>query len=605
MKKDLRGRAALRQSAELAPLADAPAFETLDVADLRKLAELIRDYASGDIAGVSIETAGAFGGTSRHRFQCALRALRALAGDNHPATRAVDAAKRRLQHSRPRGQRSSDHRPREVILAAAHWTSFRDLAGTGTMPLMQLRAVDRFLAFCARHGRHGGEVADFIDFVADQKSSMLLRTLRDGLEHLLTAAHPAVFNAETARSRKEAERLARVRPAKGRRTGNAPTVSVPYAALPADWRHMLDRLRTGKRVRGRKQAPKSVDNMTTAARQLVWAARNAGLSDALSLATVRAYDRALEARATRATSRHILFTALGTLAFFLGSDDDLRADLRDLAAYYERRSLAHVKVKEGRLADLPDLKRIFEKANKLLDDAATTRDRARQTTLYVDAAALAFLSLIPLRNADTRLCWGRHIIYIGEDDPAAWGLEAHDAPLHYYLDLRTSKRDEALAGPLAPILTPFLDAVLLRGRDARLLDQIRREAMATRAPVFPKSTGAARSVSGLSARWRAQLGTGASISRTRIHELLGALGEEGVRAALALCAQASPRTAAWYQPRALAARQMRESQEMIDALIDEAVTGEGEAIEFPGPGALSGLWTGFPDASGLDKTTLR
>ena len=50
--------------------------------------------------------------------------------------------------------------------------------------------------------------------------------------------------------------------------------------------------------------------------------------------------------------------------------------------------------------------------------------------------------------------------------------------------------------------------------------------------------------------------------------MLGNLGEHGVRAALALCAQRSPRTAKWYQASALARRHMLGSQEMIAALPD-------------------------------------
>ena len=54
------------------------------------------------------------------------------------------------------------------------------------------------------------------------------------------------------------------------------------------------------------------------------------------------------------------------------------------------------------------------------------------------------------------------------------------------------------------------------------------------------------------------------------------MGESGVRAALALCAQHSPRTEVWYQAEALAARRMSESQEMLQGLLD--LSEEDEAL---------------------------
>jgi hypothetical protein len=90
MKKALRGREALRSSVELTAFAGHPGFNDVKVADLRKLAELL-EFA-GAVNRITIETAADFGGTSRHRLQCARRALEMLAGKNHPATIAVAAA---------------------------------------------------------------------------------------------------------------------------------------------------------------------------------------------------------------------------------------------------------------------------------------------------------------------------------------------------------------------------------------------------------------------------------------------------------------------------------------------------------------------------------
>ena len=568
MKKDLRDREALTGAPELVDVAESPAFASVKVEDLRKLAELVRDYSGGSLASISLESATAFGGTSRHRFQCAQRALRALVGTDHPATRAVSAALRNHGVANRKGSRHRDDRTREAILHGTRWTPFLEIDATRTMPMDELRALDRFLAFCETSGR-GTEPQDFLVFVSERNSSMLLRTLRGGLEKLLTPAHPAIMAVEQARSLKEADRYRRRKPEQPQDNEARPLeVSVPRNQLPADWLRVLDTLLAGKRYRGKKLAPKTVKSMTGAACQFVRAARESRLPDEVSLDTIKAYDRALEGRGVRASSRAILFASLRSLAKRLGLADELLADLQDLVGHYERAAKGDMKVKESRLADLPDLQEIFDRANKLLDLAPKTMDRRKRTTLYVDAAALPFLSLIPLRNHDTCLLWGQHILYIGDDDPADWGLEDHDEPVFYYLDLRTSKTDSALSGPLSPILTPFLDALILRGQDERMLPDLRDAIMKARAPVFPKSNGAARNVHSLSGRWRKHLGTGSIISRTRIHTLLGGLGEHGTRAALALCAQRSPRTAKWYQAESLAGRRMLESQDMISGLIE-------------------------------------
>jgi hypothetical protein len=565
MRKDLRAREALRVCTALAEFGHLDAFDDVAIADLRKLAELIE--TAGGLAGVTIELAAAFGGTSRHRLQVSRRALSVLVGDEHPATRAVAAALTILQHGRRKGTHHRDNRTRDAVLHGQHWAAFRNLPGASTTSLDGLRAVDRYLSFCSEQGMPGGEVASFLAFVGDKDSSMLLRTLRDGLEGLLTAAHPAVTAAEEARSLKEGERSRRRKPL-------APAAppplrpldfSVPEADLPVAWRDAVGRRAA---ARGKKNKGLSAERTLYAARQLLWAARQVRLPDELSLPTLQAYDAALETRGVAATSRTILFRSILHLGGLIGAERELLDDLEELVGHYLREAGGTVKRKESKLAVMPSFAAIFDKANELLDSAAAMTDRRRKLTLYVDAAALAFLSFIPLRNQDTMLQWGRHVSWIADEDPAELGLEEHPERLGYYIDLRTNKTGEGLHGPLAPILTPFLDGLILQGRDDRLLPQLRQRAMAAQAPVFPKTMGRPRTARSLSDRWRANIGVGSGISRTRIHTLLGAMGERGVRAALALCAQRSPRTAKWYQAQALAGRLMSDSQEMTVGLVE-------------------------------------
>lgn len=579
MGRDLRGRKELRTSNELAEVVACPEFGNVAVMDLRQLAELIRDHAGGSLAGISPEAVYAFAGTSRHKYQCTQRALRQLVGKQHAATKAVETARSlhgQKKRRRP-GARYRDDRPRSAILMHPRWQD-QDIRGTAEiMPIMELRAVDRFGVFCEAQGVSGESIEDFLAFVADKESSMLLRTLREGLEKLYTPAHPAIALVERARGIKEKQRLARLTDKKAAapsRTArlSPDRVSLPKTHLPDDWREALGDLAMGRQVRSVRLGPRSVETVCYTAQQLGWSARKAGLPIEMNVEAIKAYDRDLRGRENRASSRQIHFSALLALGRALGVDADLLHHLSQAATRCGRLAKAEVKLKEARLDGLPALKEIFALANRLLDEASVITDRRRLVTLRCDAGALALLSLAPLRNEDTLLKWGEHLFYVEGLNP----IEPDSPQAGYYrLDLSTSKTGAPLSGPLAPILTPFLDVLVLQGRHEALLPWIRQDAMLRHDPVFPKANGEMRRPGCLSARWRHHVGTGSIISRTRVHTLLGMMGERGVQAALALCAQASPRTAAWYQAEALGNRQMAKSQELIDGLLGEDLPSNG------------------------------
>lgn len=573
MRKDPRDRSELRMSDELAEVAALPEFDEVNVIDLRQLAELLKFYADKSITGITIESAYAFGGSSRHKYQCVKRALRCLVGHDHPATLAVDAARSLYGRSKTKraNGRYRDDRPRNAILAQSRWQDRKLRRIAENIPIMELRAVDRFGAYCETQGVSGERVDDFLAFAAEKGSGTLLRTLRDGLEKLYTSAHPAVALVETARGMKEKQRLAYLAKEKvdssfADADQHERRVSLPKELLPHDWRNVLDELAAGLSVRNVKLSPRSVKTLYCAVSQLGWSAKQAGLALEVSIEAIKAYDRDLRKRKNKASSHQIHFKALHTFGRALGVNADLLKSLAQAAQHYAYRSRSDVKLKEERLDRLPQLIKIFDLANCLLDEAAITTDRRRLATLRTDAAALAFLSLIPLRNQDTLLRWGDQIIYREETNPMT-----PDAPRkgYYRLDLTTSKTGSRLSGPLAPILTPFLDTLILQGTHESLLPVLRNAALQRRDPVFPKSNGGMRSPDSLAARWRFHVGTGSIISRTRVHTLLGELGERGVQAALSLCAQSSVRTAVWYQAEALARRRMTQSQELVDVLIEQ------------------------------------
>ncbi|WP_138924246.1 hypothetical protein [Sulfitobacter sp. BSw21498] len=273
--------------------------------------------------------------------------------------------------------------------------------------------------------------------------------------------------------------------------------------------------------------------------------------------TLLAYDQDLSQRGLRATSCAMQFGFLGALTKFVQPDAYLEDAIKELVADYTIAANGSVRLKEGRYANLASIDVLFDQAYVLLDEGLTEKHKTKRISLLVDAAAIAFLTLVPLRNADTVLRWGEHISVdaSGTDD---WV---------YRIGTSISKTFADFGGKLHPILNPFLETLLLQGQHPAFLQRRLAEAISDREPVFPLSNGDARSNNNLSRRWRVRLGTGSHIARTQAHTLLGALGPKGVNFALALCAQRSYGTRVHYQDRSLDRELMLESQRKLSATL--------------------------------------
>jgi hypothetical protein len=85
--------------------------------------------------------------------------------------------------------------------------------------------------------------------------------------------------------------------------------------------------------------------------------------------------------------------------------------------------------------------------------------------------------------------------------------------IRYRVDIKTAKEDEPLRGALHKVLTPFLDAQVLRGLDPAWLDQKRRRAMEEELPLFRDVAGHMLARSCPSKVWRVHFGTGAQIAQ--------------------------------------------------------------------------------------------
>ena len=463
-----------------------------------------------------------------------------------------------------------DIRLRDEILSAPHWANLCTHPETMALRINDLRQVDRFFGYCIQRGLTDIRLDHVFEFEASNSPSSL-RRLRDTLRSLYGQQHPIFHVVDRARQlRCRAHRLKNGRTGQRNKTAQKLKYSLPFFELPTIWQTVLDDLGSGNRVEGRKSSASTVRNMRNYACQLIWSARKATLPDEISIATLAAYDQDLSERGLKETSRAMQFGFLGLLAKYVRPDPYIEEAIRKLVAHYRKLANGSNSSKEGRFANLASIDVLFEQAYDLLDKGLSETHSTNRVTLLVDAAAIGFLTLIPLRNADTVLRWGEHI---------AMDASGIDEWI-YRIDTSISKTCVDFGGKLHPILNPFLEALLLQGRHPAFLQRRLAEAIANREPVFPLSNGDARSRNNLSRRWRARLGTGSHIARTQVHTLLGALGPKGVCSALAMCAQRSYATRIYYQDISLDHALMRESQKKLAATLpSDLVTQRLEGLE--------------------------
>jgi hypothetical protein len=338
---------------------------------------------------------------------------------------------------------------------------------------------------------------------------------------------------------------------------------VPLAALPDAWREALAAMRRGECLAGLKPLAESTLKSTEdVLREYARVMRDAGLPVEITIDGIRRLEAARAQRSlarerqdyadqgNRPATRHTAVLRLRGFAERLGADPLLVSALRAHENRLRRDLATVVPLKFGKLDGLPDLAGTWRIARGQLAESHAATRRQTRLRLLNEAAILALWTLLPLRLGDSRLRWGEDVYWTGAG---------------YRVDIDTRKADVPLRGRLHPILTPFLDALVLNGMDPAWLEAMRADAMARELPLFRDTTGRMLAARHPSKVWAQHMGAGAHISRTRVHTELGQLGPEGVEAALALNAQADARSRRFYQGLAVAAAMIRRGQDLMAA----------------------------------------
>ena len=442
---------------------------------------------------------------------------------------------------------------------------YSDLAAFGEVALENLRVFAQFLAFIDARQITAPSVNDYLEFAADVASTRRLRSLKVAIEAIQPgspAAHVILAEAiKQKRSPRASTAGSKPRPPALRR--------VPLSSLPLSWQTLLRNMRMGVMPEHKRVPALSViDSMEDVLREYAKVQIDAGAVPKISIEGVRRLEASRAAHAlqqkmlryedqgNRPATRHTAVMRIRQFAHALDLDPLLCAALQAHEKNLRRASSTVVALKFSKLDSLPTLAETWTLATRLLAQSTNAPRRKTKLRLLNEAVILALWTLLPLRLRDGQLRWGKDVTYDGSC---------------YWVGIITAKQDKPLRVRLHRVLIPFLDALVLRGINASYLDEMRDRAFATELPLFGSVDGRMLSSRYPSKVWRAHMGTGAHISRSRIHSELGQLGPDGVDAALALNAQRDESSRKFYQGRAVAAAQRQKGQDMINGLLTDCM----------------------------------
>lgn len=424
------------------------------------------------------------------------------------------------------------------MTAASWWDPIREahdipaLVLSKQLRLPHLRELDEFLAFLNAKGNPEITVDLFLSW-GDGKSRNQM--------NLLCSAFRVLFEPGPAHRMLNQARAQRTRASAGPRKPypqRARRYSVTPDELPPTWRHALADIADG--VPGadfRLPSASMVPTTRTKLCELVKVIRDNDLSTEISVQTMQAYERALRDRVKPLSPRTILSSLrqLRDFGRFLGPNDELEAYFAERIRRMENKVNRTEAQKEAKVLALPTYAEILGKSFDLLGAADCIAHPVRAQQKRNFAVALAIFCPFPMRLADTDLRFGREVFW----DGARW-----------HFDLVTAKTHELYRPSLLPVFGFFVDQLVLQGSHPEHLETLRAQCLTQQRPLFVDYTDNVMHAGFVSYAWRVNLGTGCHSARTKIHDELAPLGQEGVELAMRACAQRSERTAEFYRTRA-------------------------------------------------------
>lgn len=448
-----------------------------------------------------------------------------------------------------------DHRRRvdgmEMVVdmvRAPWWMPFMENCDLDCLSILEFKRLNAWLSWMHERGRRDPSTDDFLEFFKEAVSEAPLLSLQAAVSKLGLPEIPALTLALPAAIAKKRAMT------KGRKTPRPRTYwprsrSVAAEELPLDWRDTLALLRSRDELSGVKElSAESINSQEKRLRELAKSCASSGLPATLTVTSLANHIRAMKARGCSATACDISASFLVRFAGYHGVDQRDLSEMKALHRQLKRASKGDVPRKFQRLTVVGSIENVLGKAADLLHQAREQKSLKLRVSYLNGACALALFALVPLRVNDSNLQWGKNVTYDGEC---------------YRLYVRTGKAGNVFKGPLAEFVTPFLEALLLRGCDKVYLDDFRRSAELEQRHLFAPADGGHLSDKCVANLWARHIGCRPHIARTLVHTELGRMGADGVAQALALCAQRDPATAKFYQDKALTDALLLRSNEML------------------------------------------
>jgi hypothetical protein len=305
--------------------------------------------------------------------------------------------------------------------------------------------------------------------------------------------------------------------------------SVPEKEFPEDWKKTISALRSKK-----IPAPSILKRMIQRLGAFRFSAMSAGLeADLSSTKALRAFYIDLRTRSSekndgepRWAYLRSAFEELRRFAVAHGYDgavvDLLQSKEKELTALEQKQTPQ----KMAKAISVPDAGELLVKAEGLLNMANKADLPQLRHTYRNRSAAIAIGIAIPARPIDV---YQKHIFNEGiffDENTGCYRFK--------YLPSK-AKSGAQLSIELAPYWNQFIDALILQDQHPSYLWEIRRKVLKDRRPLYVLYTGRQCGYSWYSNAWRAVVGTGGHIARTKIYDSMANLGEFGIQYSRAVC----------------------------------------------------------------------
>ena len=434
---------------------------------------------------------------------------------------------------------------RSEILQAEWCHPFLPQRNMDRLHIHEVKRLDDWLHFLSDKEIRSPTSQDYMSFAARWASESALIALQTAFNKLDIPKVPSI----------EEELNLAISSLRARRQGTGSkyraswphALSVSRAALPENWKDILDLIENGN-TEGIPISSGFLPTVETALRTLCYCCEKLELPFDIDRSTTLALVAELQSRKATSSTIEINVSALHRFAQVIPSSEAVLNDLSGIARDFHRKRKRDIPKKFEKLDKIGSVSNILGRATDLLAASRKQRSLELRMAKLNAATALALFTLVPLRVADTNMLWGEQLTHTG---------------VRYRLDLCTQKCGVEFHGEICDFVSPFLDALLLRGCDERFLSMKRNEALQKQLPLFAHSNGRHISRKCVANYWQRHIKCGPHIARSLVHTELGRMGRDGVEMALSLCAQRDPKTAKFYQGKAMHDALLLESNQVL------------------------------------------